>query len=160
MLNLVKTSTLLIVSACLIGCASGPTPYQAIGSGNSVGFQDMRIENDRFRVAYTANSPDEAHDFALLRAAEIAKAEGYSHFQIVNGRQTVKGGGSGIRPHLGVGLRTGGYRGLGTSIGVGVPLDLDPETTRQSFEIKLHAAAGNGPDFFSADEVIFNLSNF
>ena len=160
MRNLVKISTTLVVSACLIGCASGPTPYQPIGSGNSVGFQDVRIESDRFRVAYTADTPEEAHNFALLRAAEIAKAEGYSHFQVVSGGQTVRGGGSGLRPHLGVGLRTGGFRGLGTSIGVGVPIDLNQETTRQSLEIKLHASAGTGPDFFSADEVIFNLAQY
>lgn len=159
MSKLMKYAALLAISCSLIACASGPTPYQPLNSGKALGFEDTRIENDRFRVSYTANSPEEANDFALLRAAEIAKSEGYSHFQVISGGQTVNPGSSGPRPRVGVGLGTGGYRrGVGGSIGIGIPLGGQNEKVRQSIEVKLRQSAGTGPDFYAADEVIRNLS--
>lgn len=159
MSNLKKYSAILAISSCLIGCAStGPAPYQPVGPNGGFGFQERQIENDRFRVAYTASTPEDANDFALLRASEITKAEGYDHFQIVTGDQSVDGGVVTFTPHIGLGVGSVGYRNrLGASVGIGIPLEIGQEKFRQSFEIKLHQTAGSTPDFFSADEVIRNL---
>ena len=152
-------AVLAAASALLIGCASGPTPYQPATSATSLGFGQTQIEKDRFRVSYTANTPEEAYNLALLRSAEIAKAEGYSHFLVVNGGQDVTGARRGVTPRLGVGVGAGGYRNrVGGSLGVGIPIGGSSGKVRQSLEIKLQRTVSQDPNHYAADEVIRNLT--
>lgn len=152
-------AVMAIAPALLIGCASGPTPYQPATSATSLGFGQTQIERDRFRVSYTANTPEEAHNLVLLRSAEIAKGEGYSHFLVVSGGQDITGARSGVTPRLGVGIGTGGFRNrVGGSLGVGIPIGGNSGKIRQSVEIKLQQTASQDPNLYAADEVIRNLT--
>ena len=74
-----------VAALSLAACATGPTAYGPASTGGGFGFNNTQIENDRFRISYTGRSPEEAHDYALLRASEIALAEGYSHFKVLHG---------------------------------------------------------------------------
>ena len=79
---------LLLSTFCILSlsaCATGPSAYGPAQSASGEGFSNTQIEKDRFRVTYTGRSAEEAQDFALLRASEIALAEGYSHFRIIGG---------------------------------------------------------------------------
>jgi len=159
MQQLKKLTILAAFSTLLVGCATGLTPYQAANSDSSLGYSETKVESDRFRVSYTANTSDEAFDLALLRAAEIAKAENYSHFLVVGAGQDVMGSQSSVTPRIGIGLGTGGYRSrVGGSIGIGIPIGGNTKKTRQSLEIKLLQAASSEPNVYAADEVLRNLS--
>ena len=66
----------------LAGCA---TPYQRYGTTG--GFQDVRLAPDLFRVAFHGNAytgAQQAYDYALLRGAELAVANGYTHIALVD----------------------------------------------------------------------------
>ena len=72
----------LLLSIALVGCA---TPYRPIKAGT--GFSDKRIAPDEFEVGFQANgqtSPQQASDFALLRAAEITLENGFTCFAVVD----------------------------------------------------------------------------
>ena len=159
MKSLSKTLLMTMTSALIAACASGPTPYQPAKTDSALGFTETQIENDRFRVSYTANTPEEANDLALLRAAEIAQAEGYSHFEVITGGQDIKGRRSGATPRVGVGVGTGGYGSrVGGSLGIGIPLGGSKGKVRQTLEIKLRQSGGSSPDIYAADQIIRNLS--
>lgn len=70
----------LMTLVFLFGCA---TPYQKIG--DTGGYQHLKLAEDVYRVTFLGNGFTEynrAYDFALLRAAEIGKELGYSHFTV------------------------------------------------------------------------------
>jgi len=75
-----KTLTFLLLVA-VGGCA---TPYRAIeDTGGMGGYYHQRLADDTFKVVFSGNGFTEykrAHDFALLRAAEICHELGYTHF--------------------------------------------------------------------------------
>ena len=154
--SILKKAFITVCAVGLVGCASGPTAYQSAGSSSELGFSETKIQNDRFRVSFLANSEKEASDFALLRAAEIAKAEGYSHFEIlkVNNSDLRQ---SGPRPSVGLGRV--GLGGVGPSIGLGrVNLGGNKSKTRQNLEVKLLNNVQSSADIYAADEVIKNIT--
>lgn len=70
----------LLTLVFLIGCA---TPYQKLG--DTGGYQHLKLGEDVYRVTFRGNGFTKykrAYDFALLRAAEIGKKLGYSHFTV------------------------------------------------------------------------------
>lgn len=148
----------------LTACATGPSAYGPAATGNGLGFENTKIESDRFRVTYTGRSAQEAQDFALLRAAEIAKAEGYSHFRIIAGdtRQETPNS-SGVSTSVGVGIGSGrGYHRGGTSVGIGIGLNdlgraLSGQKVTNSLEIKLQRTGSEDPNVFNAAEVLANI---
>jgi len=107
----------------LTACASGPSAYGP-SDGRSTGFENTQIQKDRFRVSYTGRTEAEARDFVLLRAAEIALAEGYTHFKVLGGNTSGNGGGAPISSNIGVGIGSGGWGRGGThsnvNLGLGV----------------------------------------
>lgn len=148
----------LLMAAALAGCASGPSAFGPAKNYDSVGFKNTQIENDRFRVSYTANNPEEAQDYALLRAAQIALDEGYSHFQVLQGNLTSNGARSGVSSSVGIGFGGGGYRRGGTSVGLGLGLNdvgraLQGDRITNSIEIKLLNTGGTGRDIYNAQSV-------
>ena len=153
-------ATALLVS--LTACATGPTPYGPAERSSDVGFENTKIESDRFRISYTARNPDVARHYALLRAAEIATTEGYSHFRVIAGDQYVQDRGrSGVSTSVGVGTGWGGRRS-GTSVGVGVNIfdlgnSLRGEKVTESIEIKLMNVGSDEPNVFDAAEVQANI---
>lgn len=103
----------------LAACASAPVYQPAAGDGP--GYSEVRIERDRYRVTYRGPSGADAsavEDLALLRAADITKAQGFEWF-VVDARRT-EGGRSGARPSGGVSIAggSGGYSGVGVGLGI------------------------------------------
>ncbi|MEO1039075.1 MAG: hypothetical protein AAFX09_05970 [Pseudomonadota bacterium] len=75
------STALLALAAC-----AEPTPYQPIGDGGRYGFDQIRIEDDRYRVSFSGNSLTDRETvelFLLYRAAELTLERGYDHFRVV-----------------------------------------------------------------------------
>ena len=154
---------ILILATAALGltaCATGPSAYGPAQSASALGFSNMQIEKDRFRVSYTGRTAEEAQDFALLRAAEIALAEGYSHFKIINGSLSDRSSGaSPVRTSLGIGIGSGrGYYGRrsGTNVNVGIGVNdiaraLEGNKVTNSIEIRLTRSGGD--DSYNAKSV-------
>ncbi len=76
----------LSVALVLAGCATG---YQA--QSFSGGFSETQLDRNVFKVTFKGNGytqSERAEDFALLRSAELTLKNGFSHFAIVDGRQS------------------------------------------------------------------------
>lgn len=158
MKNLILTT---VAALSLAACATGPSAYGPAAKSDSLGFQNTKIESDRFRVNYTGRSAEEAQDYALLRAAEIALAEGYTHFRVLGGETY-----TGQRPSstsTSVGVSSGrGYYGSGTSVGVGLSLNalgsaFSGKKITNSIEIKLMNSASDLPNVYDATQVQANI---
>ena len=81
-----KCITALSVLLVLAGCA---TNYQA--QSFSGGFSETQLDKNVFKVTFKGNGytqSERAEDFALLRSAELTLKNGFSHFAIVDGRQS------------------------------------------------------------------------
>ena len=77
-----RTLPLALIAGFLMGCMQ-PTPYQPRLQGQDTGYTDRALTQNRYRVTFTGNSvtPRETvESYLLLRAAEVARAAGYSHF--------------------------------------------------------------------------------
>lgn len=128
-----------LVSACATAVG---TPY-APANAQGYGYEDSRIEDDRFRVIFRGDgaTPLElVEDYALRRAAEIAANNGYEWFRIV--RKDINGeekGGVGVG--AGVGTGSFGRRG-GVSVGLGG--DLGTIGAREFFTVRLEILCGSG----------------
>lgn len=75
---------ILPLVAFLAGCSG--TPYQPVAPGsNSVGYSSGKMPHNRYFVTFSGNPRSDGNrvrDFALLRAAEITKEAGFTHFRI------------------------------------------------------------------------------
>lgn len=152
----------LITACCLAlsACATGPSAYGPATAQSSLGFSQTQIEKDRFRVSYTGRSAEEAQDYALLRAAELALAEGYSHFRIVGGGLSGDDSRrSPVRTSVGIGVGGGrGYYGRrgGSSVNVGIGVNdiaraLQGDRITSTIEIRLQRSGGD--DAYNAKTV-------
>jgi hypothetical protein len=160
MRRLIATSFLALM---LTACATGPSAYGPAQSEKDLGFQTTKIESDRFRVNYTGRSEVEAQDYALLQVAEIAQAEGFSHFRVLTA-QTYKEGArsSGVSSSIGISSGGRGYYGGGTSVGVGINLNdlgraFGGEKVTHTMEVRLTNDASDDPNVYSAAEVTINI---
>ena len=73
-------SCLLLMGSLATGCM---TPYQPLGYTG--GYTDTQLGENVFRITFRGNvevSKDRAADYSLLRAAEIALANGFRYFVI------------------------------------------------------------------------------
>lgn len=77
--------TIFIALALLVSaCATAYQPQSFSG-----GFSETQLDRNVFRVSFKGNgytSRERAEDLALLRSAELALKNGFSHFVIVDGR--------------------------------------------------------------------------
>jgi hypothetical protein len=145
MIRLLSLSTAAVMG--LAACAPTPTTYgPAAAMSSGVGYEDLRIEDDRWRVTFTGGpgaSRAEVERLALRRAAELSLAEGFEWFTVVDrrfeqegsNRSPVRVGGS-----VGAGVGSGGFR----SSGVGVGISLSPGQERRAI-LTLEIIAGSGP---------------
>jgi hypothetical protein len=136
--------TLLTVLACasLAACAT-PTHFQPVAGRGGVGFSELRIEPGRYRVTFQGGpgAPEaQVQDYALLRAADLALADGYDWFRVVdrNIRQTGYGGAS-VSLGLG-GMSFGRHSATGVGVGTGFPLSGGP-----LLQASLEVLMGKGP---------------
>ena len=72
----------LLGALLLTGCATGFTP-----SSGGDGYSETQLSPTSFQVTFRGNTkttPERAHDFALLRAAEIALSNKCTHFAVIS----------------------------------------------------------------------------
>lgn len=71
-----------VLPTILAGCME-PTPYQPRLEGQATGYTDHALAQNRYRITFTGNTAtprDTVESYLLLRAAEVARAAGYTHF--------------------------------------------------------------------------------
>jgi hypothetical protein len=116
----------VLAALSLAACATAPTVYQPAAGPTAVGYSEYRIEPGRYRITFRGGPgapPQRVMDLALVRAADLALADGYDWFRVserfVEGlpdrgpRIGVGVGGADYGRHSSVGL------GLGTSFSIG-----------------------------------------
>ena len=151
------------VALALTACATGPSAYGP-SNGSSMGFNNVKIEKDRFRITYKGRTESEAQDFALLRAAEIALAEGYSHFKVLGGHISSNGASSPVSSRIGIGFGSGGYgwgrrgRGSRTSVNLGIGIydvvrALEGSKVTKSIEVVLKRSGSDDSSVYDAKSV-------
>jgi hypothetical protein len=110
-----------LASLSLTACATAPTLYQAAAGPSAVGYREYRIEPGRYRVTFQGGPgapPEQVQDYALLRAADLAIAEGYDWFRVAD---RAMDGRPDNGPRVSFGLGSSSYgRGSGVGLGVGV----------------------------------------
>lgn len=151
----------LLLGLALSACATQPTLYQPSASPNAVGYSDYRIEADRFRVVFQGGpgaSAQYVSDLALLRAADLALANGYEWFRVTD-RFMQGRGDSG--PRIGVGLGGADFgRRSGVGVGLGTSFNLGGGP---SVQVTLEVLMGRGerprsPDTYDARSLRQNLA--
>ncbi|MFC4724871.1 hypothetical protein AB6B38_02230 [Glycocaulis abyssi] len=134
--------------AALAACAPTQTTYgPATGSaGQAIGFDSLRITDNRWRVTFTAG-PDAtaayAERLALRRAAELTLENGYDWFQLVDRHVETRGSGSSpvrVGGSAGTTIGSGGYRASGVGLGV----SLSPGQERRTI-VSIEIIARSGP---------------
>lgn len=145
---------LIFVVLLLAGCATAiGTPY-APADKKGYGYTDTQIEANRFRVTFAgdgATPPQVVEDFALLRAAELALANGYDWLRVIyRDTQFEEKGGVG----LGAGFGTGSY-GRHSGVDVGVGGNLGTVGARKFYTTRMEVLFGKGakPEGDDAGEV-------
>jgi hypothetical protein len=116
----------LLAALTLAACATAPTVYQPATPQSAIGYSEYRIEPGRYRVTFQGGSgapPEQVMDFALMRAADLALADGYDWFRVSDRFMRATGGSRGPRISLGVGGADFGRRSA-VGVGVGTGFDL------------------------------------
>lgn len=110
---------IILSAAMLVGLTACATSQPGFGPayGSDFGYKNTKIQHDRFRISYTSRDGYESRDYALLRAAQIAEIEGYSHFKIIDGRSYDNGPGPLVGTNVGIGGFGGRTRGF-ANVGV------------------------------------------
>ena len=142
---------------CLMGCASTGGSYGP-AYGTDLGYRNTQLQQDRFRVSYTSRDAYESRDFALLRAAQIADNEGYSHFKVFQG-DIYDNGPNPIAANIGVGLGGGGFNRSRVNVGVhDVERTIEGRKITETIEVVLLASGpANDPSVFSAQSILKNI---
>ena len=149
-----RTLVSLAAALALSACASAPTVYQPATGPSAVGFSAYKIEPGRYRITFHGGPgapPEQVSDYALLRAADLALAQGYDWFRVTE-RSTHPDGGGHSTLSLGIGGGDYGWRsGVGVGVGTSVPLGGGPALVST-----LEVMMGNGarpssdPDVYDA----------
>lgn len=119
-------------------------------SGPPIGATEVRLEPDRYRVAFrvpSGVSSEEAQDRALLHAAELALMQGYDWMRVTDRRVDIAAPTS-PRITLGIG---GASFGRHSGFGVGASQGFGGEVT---YVASLEAQFGRGPK--PADPQVFD----
>jgi hypothetical protein len=132
-----------LAALILSACATEPTRFQPADGHGGVGFSEIRIEPGRYRVTFQGGPgapPAQVEDYALLRAADLALAEGYDWFRVTE-RVTRETGYSGSSLSVGFGGASFGHHSAsGVGVSTGVPLGGGP-----ALAATLEVLMGKGP---------------
>ncbi|HET8882492.1 MAG TPA: hypothetical protein VFM56_09990 [Solimonas sp.] len=147
----------VLASVMLAGCAT-VTPYQP--SHDGYGYQDQRIEANRFRVSFTGSTAtprQTVENYLLYHAAELTLNSGNDYFIVTQSSTSANGkAGSGLSLGLG-GFGFGSHSGLGLGVGTSTGGD----KVEYSAQAEIVAYKGKKPDdnpqAFDAREVKQNL---
>jgi len=129
----------------LAACASPTLPIYGPASvnPNGTGYEDVRVENDRWRISYTAPAEmTEARleELAMRRAAELAVTNNYDWFNVVyRNLDRDEGDDNPVRVRGGIGQSFGSVSG--TSVGLGVSIG---QPRRRDSVLRLEIIAGRG----------------
>ena len=155
---------IIILSLLFAGMSACATAPQGFGPayGSDFGFRNTKLQQDRFRISYTSRDLYESRDFALLRAAQIADIEGYSHFKIINGETFDNGPNALIGSRVGVGV--GGFGGrtrTNTHVDIGVHdvvRAVEGSKVTETIEILLLSSGNKSdPNVFDAQGVLKSI---
>jgi hypothetical protein len=153
-----KWGAFIAAAALLAGCATAVgTAYQPADK-KGFGFTEQKVESDRYRVTFAGDGATPAsvvEDYALLRAAEIALANGYDWFRVV-GRSLDEEERGGVGVGAGVG---GGSFGGRSGVSVGGGGVRGTIGGRRFYTSRLEALMGKGPkpeggDVYSARDLV------
>jgi len=115
-------SRLILAAAAalsLAACATPPTLYQPAAGPQAIGYTEYRIEPGRYRITFRGGPgapPQQVSDYALLRAADLAIADGYDWFKVAD---RFMEGRPDRSPRIGLGVGGADY-GHRSSVGVGL----------------------------------------
>ena len=85
--RVLKPVLLAVTAALALSACATATPYGPAGQGSRYGYSDMRVDENRFRVAFAGNSVtsrEQVEMGLLLRAAEVTLESGHDWFATVN----------------------------------------------------------------------------
>jgi hypothetical protein len=142
-----------LVALALAACTTPPTVYQPAADSQSMGYREFKIEDDRYRVSFRSNADVRGaalDDLVLRRTAEIAQREGRTWFRVVNRSNELVSGYNRGGTSVGVGGSSGSY---GSSVGVGIGLDLSPDSRKYEATMEVLLGTGAKPDDPSAYDV-------
>lgn len=161
---MIRYLSLAALAVTLGACTPTQTVYGPAQDGaRAVGYDSVRIEDDRWRVSFTAGpdaGPATIERFALRRAAELTLDAGYDWFEIVD-RDSRRSGRRdspvGVGGTVGGSIGSGGYR----SSGVGIGINLSPGEERRE-TLTLEIIAGRGEErperAYDAHEVLRGMA--
>lgn len=130
--------TVAATCAALAACATpAPTLYAPAHGPQAVGFSEFRLEPGRYRITFRGGPgapPAQVEDYALLRAADLALADGYDWFRVYDRRLEGEPS-NGPRLSLGVGGASfGGHSAVGLGVSKGFDLGGGPQLA-QTIEV-------------------------
>ena len=146
-----------LAALALSACATPPTLYQPAAGPRGPGYSETRIEPGRYRITFRGGPgapAEQVSDYALVRAADLALAEGYDWFRVADRYIDRPAGAGGPRMSVGVGGGDFGRRG-GVSVGVGTDFDLGggPSLSATVEVVMGRGARPSGPDVYDARAV-------
>lgn len=154
---MIRIVPVALAALALCACATQPTRYQPSEGPRGPGYSEMRIEPGRYRITFRGGPgapAEQVSDYALVRAADLALAEGYDWFRVADRYIDRRAGASG--PQIGVGIGGGdfGRRG-GVSVGVGTDFDLSggPALSATVEVVMGKGDRPSGPDVYDARAV-------
>lgn len=158
----------MLLGLGLGACATTPL-YKPQASSVSSGYSEQQLDQNQYRVTFTgkrSTSRDRVEDGLMLRAAEVTKSAGYSHF-LVDGRQTEREGDKWRDPwggprfafSYGIGYgRYGLYDPFGYRFGYLDRFDDSRFVASADIAFLTPEQAAREPRAVDADQVIANLS--
>jgi hypothetical protein len=143
----------LAAALALSACATAPTLYQPSAGPQAIGYSDYRIEPGRYRITFRGGPgapPQQISDYALLRAADLAIADGYDWFRVADrfmeGRPD-----NGPRVSLGVGgMSFGRHSAVGVGVGQGFSLGGGPSVASTIEVVMGKGERPRGQDIYDA----------
>mgnify|MGYP004064607983 FL=1 len=159
-----------IVIACLtmpalVACTSTPRGYGPMEPGSSFGYSEQIIEQNRYRVSYSAENEAMAREYALRRAAEVTEQNGGDWFRVVNSFSSGRAlpSRSGPRVSVGGSSGSGGFSAVGVGVGIGFPIGGGSQNADVTHNMEILIGRGPRPegyDTYDAAAVRANLGGY
>ncbi|WP_293907963.1 hypothetical protein [Phenylobacterium sp.] len=153
---------LAAAAALSLGACATPAPtlYQPASGPQAVGYSEYRIEPGRYRITFHGGpgAPvQQVSDYALLRAADLAIAQGYDWFKVAD-RVTEGRPDNGPQVSIGIGGATfGRHSAVGVGVDRGFSLGGGPSLSSTIEVVMGKGERPRGPDIYDARALRDNL---